>query len=67
MVQHSDIEIWTEDGYQPPAEEVFGEHRLRLRVGVGRDVRAITLTYVHFTNLGEVNLPRIDVTPGQGP
>jgi hypothetical protein len=63
-VQHTDIEIWTGSAYEPPPDEAFGEQRLRLRIGVTRDVRTVTITYVHFTDLGEVRLPRIDVSPG---
>jgi hypothetical protein len=67
-VQHVTTEVWTGTGYETPEEQqVYGELRLRLRVGVTRDVRAVTVTYAQFTDIGEVPLPRIDVSPGQGP
>ena len=47
-------------------EPLYGEQRLRLRIGVTRAVRAVTITYAQFTELGVVPLPRIDVRPGDG-
>ncbi|HKB05232.1 MAG TPA: hypothetical protein VKD90_23610, partial [Gemmataceae bacterium] len=61
-VQHVPVELWTGSEYEIPEEQVFGEQRLRLRVGVSRDVRAVTITYAHFTDIGEVPLPRMDVS-----
>ncbi|MBO0698706.1 MAG: hypothetical protein J2P46_09950 [Zavarzinella sp.] len=60
-VQSVGTEVWTGSAYEPPGESVFGEQRLRLTVGVTRDVRAVTITYAHFTDIGEVPLPRIDL------
>jgi hypothetical protein len=66
-VQHIMAEVWTGTDYEAPEEHQFyGELRLRLCVGVTRDIRAVTITYAHFTDIGEVALPRIDVSPGQG-
>ena len=65
-VQGQGAEVWTGTGYADPAEQVFGEQRLRLRIGVTRAVRAVTIVYAQFTELGVVALPRIDVTPGDG-
>ena len=65
-VQHAEIELWTGSDYEPPDDQVYGRQRLRLRVGVTREVRTVTITYAHFTDIGEVRLPRIDVSPGRG-
>jgi hypothetical protein len=64
-VQHADVEIWNGDEFETPGDEVFGEQRLQMRVGVTPDVDVVTITYVQFNNLGEVRLPRIDARPGQ--
>jgi hypothetical protein len=47
-------------------QDVVGEQRLCLRVGVAREVTAVTITYAHFTELGQVPIPRIDVRPSEG-
>jgi hypothetical protein len=65
-VQQHGVEVWTGTDYDDPDDQVYGEQRLRLRVGVTRDVRTVTITYAHFTAIGEVRLPRIDVSPGRG-
>jgi len=62
-VESAGTELWTGSEYETPENQVFGEQRLRLRVGVTRDVRAVTITYAHFTDIGEVPLPRIDLPP----
>jgi hypothetical protein len=62
-VQSEEAELWTGSEYGRLESHVFGEQRLRLRVGVTRDVRAVTITYAHFTDIGEVPLPRIDLPP----
>ena len=59
-------QVWTGSGYLDLSETVFGEQRLRMRVGVTRAVRSVTITYVQFTDLGEVQLPRIDLTGADG-
>jgi hypothetical protein len=66
-VHGHEAELWTGSEYGPLESHVFGEQRLRLRVGVTRDVRAVTITYAHFTDIGEVQLPRIDLTPDGRP
>jgi hypothetical protein len=65
-VHNTPAEVWTGYEYEQPEEALFGEHRLRMRVGVAGRIHAVTITYAHFTNLGEVPLPRIDVRPGDG-
>jgi hypothetical protein len=62
-VQSLSAEVWTGAGYEDPTEVVFGEQRLRMRVGVTRTVRSVTITYAQFTDLGEVPLPRLDLPP----
>jgi hypothetical protein len=62
-VQSADVEVWDGSEYQPDADQVYGEQRLRMRIGVARDVTAVTITYAHFTELGQVPIPRIDVPP----
>lgn len=66
-VQNMPAEVWTGYDYEEAGKTVSGERRLRLRVGVVRHVRAVTITYAQFTDLGEVRLPRIDVRPGDVP
>jgi hypothetical protein len=61
-VEHAPAEVWNGSEYEDPAGPMYGEQRLRLRVGVTRDVRAVTITYAHFTDIGEVPLPRMDVS-----
>jgi hypothetical protein len=63
-VNAAEIEVWNGTEYEISDSELFGEQRLRMRVGVARNVAAITITYAHFTELGEVRIPRIDVSPG---
>lgn len=59
-------EVWTGYDYEPAGESVFGRQRLRMRVGVTGAIREITITYAQFTDLGVVQLPRIDLSPGGG-
>ena len=63
-VETAPPEVWTDDGWDEEVNQVFGEQRLRLRVGVTRAVRAVTIVYAQFTDLGVVPLPIVDVTPG---
>lgn len=63
-VQNTPPEVWAEDGWDEDVSQVFGEQRLRMRVGVTRAVRAVTIVYAQFTDLGVVQLPIVDVTPG---
>ena len=60
----STFQIWDGAEFVEIDDEVHGEHRLCARVGVGPDVRTIVLIYAHLTEIGEIQLPRIDVTPG---
>src|SRR5439155_12212885 len=59
-VQNTEADVWTGSDYEPPTEAVYGEHRLRMRVGVTRAVRAVTIVYAQFADLGVVQLPRLD-------
>jgi hypothetical protein len=65
-VQSSEPELWTGYDYEPSGEAVYGEQRLRMRVGVTRAVRSVTIVYAQFTDLGVVLLPRLDISPGGG-
>jgi hypothetical protein len=63
-VQNSFAELWDGTEYsESEQEEVFGERRLRMRIGVAREVQTVTLTYAYYTDIGEVRIPRIDVSP----
>ena len=64
-VQNLPAEVWNGYEYDTPTEALFGEQRLCMRVGVTRSIRAVTIAYAQFTNLGVVELPRIDVPPGE--
>jgi hypothetical protein len=66
FVQNADVEIWDGSDYVAPTEGVFGEQRLRMRVGVTKSVSEATVTYTHFTEIGTIRFPRIDVSPEQG-
>ena len=64
-VQYTPAAVRTDDGWwDEEVNQVFGEQRLRMRVGVTRAVRAVTIVYAQFTDLGVVPLPIVDVTPG---
>lgn len=63
VVCHFDAEVWDGKEYQPGAEQVFGEQRLRLRVGVARSVSEVTVTYAHFVDVGRVPIPRLNISP----
>jgi hypothetical protein len=65
-VRNAPVGVWTGSDYELAGESLYGEQRLRLRVGVTRAVRAVTIVYALFTELGVVPLPRIDVRPGDG-
>jgi hypothetical protein len=60
-VQCHEAELWAGSEFGPLEAHVFGEQRLRLRVGVTRATQAVTITYAHFTDIGQVQLPRIDL------
>jgi hypothetical protein len=62
-VQSELVEIWDGSAFVAPIEMVFGEQRLRLRVGVARRVQVVKLVYAHYTEIGEVAIPRIDIRP----
>ena len=61
--QNTPVEVWDGDEYAVPDAAVFGEQRLRMRIGVTRDIRTVTLTYAQFTDIGQIQIPRIDVFP----
>jgi len=63
-VQNTFVEVWDGTEYtESDQEEVFGERRLRMRIGVGREIQTVTLTYAYCTDIGEICIPRIDVSP----
>jgi hypothetical protein len=66
-VRHTAAEVWDGAEFVTSEREIFGEHRLRLRVGVTREVRTVTITYAQYTDIGEVQIPRIDVFPDPSP
>jgi hypothetical protein len=66
IVQSADVEIWDNGEYVAPNDTVFNEQRLRLRIGVSRTVTAAVLVYFHFTQIGTISIPRIDIRP-EGP
>jgi hypothetical protein len=66
-VHHTAAQVWDGAEFAHSEREIFGEHRLRLRVGVTREVRTVTITYAQYTDIGEVQIPRIDVLPDQSP
>jgi hypothetical protein len=63
-VRNAPVEVWTGSDFELAGAPLYGERRLRLRIGVTRAVHAVTITYTQFTDLGVVPLPRIDVRPG---
>jgi hypothetical protein len=65
-VQSLPTQVWTGAEYEEAIEQVFGEHRLRMRVGVTRAVRSVTITYTQFTDLGVIDLPRIEPSGADG-
>jgi hypothetical protein len=65
-VQSQPAEVWTGTDYEEPTGTVFGEQRLRMRVGVTRAVRSVTITYAQFTDLGVLQLPRVDPSGANG-
>src|SRR5262245_14826319 len=56
-------EVWDGTEFTISEAEIFGERRLRMRIGVTRKVQTATLTYAQYTDIGEVRIPRIDVFP----
>lgn len=62
-VQCASTEFIEEDGVAVERHQVFGEGRLRMQVGVASEILAITITYAHFTDIGIVPIPRIDIRP----
>ena len=65
-VQSLPAQVWTGAEYEDPTQMVFGEQRLRMRVGVTRAVRSVTITYAQFTDLGVIDLPRIEPSGADG-
>jgi hypothetical protein len=65
-VQSLPAQVWTGAEYEDAIERVFGEHRLRMRVGVTRTVQSVTITYAQFTDLGVIDLPRIEPSGADG-
>jgi hypothetical protein len=63
QVQNTMAEPFDGETTEDDPEQVFGERRLQMRVGVAPSVSAVTITYAHFTDLGVVPIPRIDVRP----
>lgn len=48
-------------------DQVHGERRLRMRVGVARHITAVTINYAEFTEIGTVSIPRINIAPDSPP
>ena len=67
IVRHIPAQVWDGAEFAISEREIFGKHRLRLRIGVTREVRTVTITYAQYTDIGEVQIPRIDVLPDQSP
>ena len=67
LLQNAPAEVWDGSDFAETEGEVFGEQRLRMRFAVTPDVNSVTITYAHYTEIGEVRLPRIDVTPERDP
>lgn len=63
QVQHTPAELIDGESLMSNPYQVFGEARLQMRVGVAPRVTAITITYAHFTEIGVVPIPRIDIRP----
>jgi hypothetical protein len=63
LLENMPAEVWDGSEFAELEGEVFGEKRLRMRFAVPPDVNAVTLTYAHYTEIGEVRLPRIDANP----
>ncbi|HKA08160.1 MAG TPA: hypothetical protein VKD71_12955 [Gemmataceae bacterium] len=66
-VHHTAAQVWDGAEFASSEREVFGEHRIRLRIGVTREIRTVTITYTPYTDIGVVQIPRIDVFPDQSP
>ena len=66
-VQTDDLTPWDGSREEEMSTEVFGESRFRARVGIGRKIGTLLLMYAHFTEVGEIRIPRIDATPGREP
>ena len=65
QVLMNELEAWDGTDVEEESAEVFGEARFRARVGVGRKIGTLLLVYAHFTEVGEIRIPRIDATPGR--
>jgi hypothetical protein len=61
----NELEPWDGTEVEEPIDDMFGPARLRARVGVGRKIGTVLLVYAHFTEVGEIRIPRIDATPGR--
>lgn len=53
-----------DDPDDEPPEQLFGEQRLRMLVGVAPRVDRVQLVYAGFTPVGEISFPRINLRPG---
>lgn len=62
-VRTAEVEAWDGQAYRPETEQLFGERRLRLWVGVSRSVSEVTITYAHFVDVGRVPIPRLNISP----
>ena len=63
-VQNAPAEVWTDTDWDAEVNQVYGQQRMRMRVGVTRTVREVTIVYAQFTELGVVRLPIVDVRFG---
>jgi hypothetical protein len=63
FVHNTGADVWDGTEFAASEREIFGEQRLRMRIGVGREIQTVTITYAHYTDIGEVRIPRIDVSP----
>lgn len=62
-VQTAGVETWDGVEYVAPSETVFGDQRLRLHLGFSPGVNEATIVYAGFTEIGKVQLPRINNAP----
>ena len=63
LVLNGDVEIWDGVEYVSPSETVFGDQRLRFHVGVAAQVNEVRIVYATLTEIGKVQLPRINIAP----
>jgi hypothetical protein len=67
LVQCASTEFIDDDGVVAERHQVFGEGRLRMHIGVAQSISTVTITYAHFTDIGIVPIPRIDVRSDSPP